>query len=210
MAPRKSRNFKLYIHRVMKQIHPNLGICSKTMNSLNDIICDLESKLCEQAIDLCKKNKSVTLTARDIQGSTVLLLPGQLSKHAVSEGTKALQKFSVSKSGSVSKPKTISKRSGLTFPAGSTVRHLKSCFPFGRVQPAAGVYLAAVLEYITAEIVELAGNATRDHNRVRISNRHIGLGIMQDEELYKLFGGSVVPGSGVVPNIQPILLPKAK
>jgi histone H2A len=209
MAPRKSRNFKLYIHRVLKSIHPKLGISSKTMDSLNDIIRDLESRICQQAIQLCLKNSSKTLKARDIQGSIYLLLPGQLARHAVSEGTKAITKYSTTESGSVSSPKTISKRSGLQFPAGSTVRHLKSCFG-GRVQPAAGVYLAAVLEYITAEIVELAGNATRDHNRVRISNRHIGLGIMQDEELYKLLGGSVVPGSGVVPNIQSILLPKAK
>ncbi len=77
-----------------------------------------------------------------------------------------------------------------------------------RIGGGAPVYLAAVLEYLTAEILELAGNAARDNRKTRIIPRHIQLAIRNDEELNSLLSNVTLAQGGVLPNIQAALLPK--
>merc|ERR1711997_947409 len=77
-----------------------------------------------------------------------------------------------------------------------------------RLGSGAPVYMAAVLEYLCAEILELAGNAARDNKRKRIIPRHLQLAVRNDEELNKLLGGVTIAQGGVLPNIQAVLLPK--
>ena len=77
-----------------------------------------------------------------------------------------------------------------------------------RIGAGAPVYLAAVLEYLAAEILELAGNAARDNKKTRIIPRHIQLAVRNDEELSKLLSGVTIASGGVLPNIHTVLLPK--
>ena len=104
--------------------------------------------------------------------------------------------------------KTLSSRAGLQFPVGRIHRKLRKGNFAERVGAGAPVYLAAVLEYLTAEVLELAGNAARDNKKSRIIPRHLQLAIRNDEELNKLLGGVTISQGGVMPNIQAQLLPK--
>lgn len=106
------------------------------------------------------------------------------------------------------KAKTRSSRAGLQFPVGRVHRLLRKGNYAERVGAGAPVYLAAVLEYLTAEILELAGNAARDNKKTRIIPRHLQLAIRNDEELNKLLGRVTIAQGGVLPNIQAVLLPK--
>ena len=109
---------------------------------------------------------------------------------------------------SKSKSKSRSSRAGLQFPVGRIHRHLKSGSVGTRIGAGAPVYLAAVLEYMAAEVLELAGNAARDNKKSRIIPRHITLAVRNDEELNKFLSGVTVAAGGVLPNIHSVLLPK--
>ncbi|XP_060950274.1 late histone H2A.2.2-like [Limanda limanda] len=101
-----------------------------------------------------------------------------------------------------------SSRAGITFPVGRIHRQLKQGHFAKRVGDGAAVYLAASLEYLCAEILELAGNACRDNKKHRINPRHILLAVKHDEEISKLLAGVTISEGGVIPNIQATLLPK--
>ncbi|EGO03915.1 hypothetical protein SERLA73DRAFT_175602 [Serpula lacrymans var. lacrymans S7.3] len=100
-----------------------------------------------------------------------------------------------------------STKAGLQFPVSRIHRMLRKSNYTKRVGSGAPVYLAAVLEYLAAEILELAGNAARDNKKRRINPRHLQLAIRNDEELSKLLGDVIISEGGVVPFINPALLP---
>ncbi|GLC68395.1 hypothetical protein PLESTF_000686400 [Pleodorina starrii] len=89
----KSETYKLYIYKVLKQVHPDTGISSKAMSIMNSFINDIFEKVATEASKLSRYNKKPTVTSREIQTAVRLVLPGELAKHAVSEGTKAVTKF---------------------------------------------------------------------------------------------------------------------
>ena len=113
------------------------------------------------------------------------------------------------KSAGGKKQTSRSVKAGLQFPVGRVGRFLKKGRYAARVGGGAPVYLAAIMEYLTAEVLELAGNAARDNKKNRIVPRHIQLAVRNDEELNKLFGNVTIANGGVLPNIHTVLLPKS-
>eukprot|EP00095_Tigriopus_kingsejongensis_P007519 snap_masked-scaffold103_size370364-processed-gene-1.16 protein:Tk07519 transcript:snap_masked-scaffold103_size370364-processed-gene-1.16-mRNA-1 annotation:"h2b3_tigca ame: full" len=99
---RKSRkrkeSYAIYIYKVLKQVHPGTGISSKAMSIMNSFVNDIFERLAAEAARLAHYNKRSTITSREIQTAVRLLLPGELAKHAVSEGTKAVTKYTSAKS----------------------------------------------------------------------------------------------------------------
>ena len=91
------QSYGSYIYKVMKQVHPDVGITAKSMSIMNSFVNDIFERLAGQASRLAQQNKKSTIGSREIQTAVRLLLPGELAKHAVSEGTKAVTKYTSSK-----------------------------------------------------------------------------------------------------------------
>jgi histone H2B len=90
---KRIESFSSYIHKVLKQVHPDTGISTKSMSIMNSFINDVFERLAGEAGKLGKYNSKTTLSSREVQTAVRLVLPGELAKHAVSEGTKAVTKF---------------------------------------------------------------------------------------------------------------------
>ena len=91
------QSYAIYIYKVLKQVHPDTGVSSKAMSIMNSFVNDLFERIAAEASKLAHYNKRSTITSREIQTAVRLLLPGELAKHAVSEGTKAVTKYTSSK-----------------------------------------------------------------------------------------------------------------
>merc|ERR1711953_676141 len=96
---RKSRkeSYAVYIYKVLKQVHPDTGVSSKAMSIMNSFVNDIFERIAAESSRLAHYNKRSTISSREIQTAVRLLLPGELAKHAVSEGTKAVTKYTSSK-----------------------------------------------------------------------------------------------------------------
>nr|XP_003707916.2 PREDICTED: histone H2B-like isoform X1 [Megachile rotundata] len=94
---RRKESYAIYIYKVLKQVHPDTGISSKAMSIMNSFVNDVFERIAAEASRLAHYNKRSTITSREIQTAVRLLLPGELAKHAVSEGTKAVTKYTSSK-----------------------------------------------------------------------------------------------------------------
>jgi histone H2B len=89
-------SYQAFIFKVLKQVHPDTGISNKAMNIMNSFVADIFERVASEAGRLARYNKKQTITSREIQTAVRLLLPGELAKHAVSEGTKAVTKYNAS------------------------------------------------------------------------------------------------------------------
>ncbi|XP_069109154.1 histone H2B-like [Argopecten irradians] len=90
---KRRESYSIYIYKVLKQVHPDTGVSSKAMSIMNSFVNDIFERIAAEASRLAHYNKRSTITSREIQTAVRLLLPGELAKHAVSEGTKAVTKY---------------------------------------------------------------------------------------------------------------------
>ena len=96
-SKKRRESYSIYVYKVLKQVHPDTGISSKAMSIMNSFVNDIFERIAQEASRLAHYNKKATITSREIQTAVRLLLPGELAKHAVSEGTKAVTKYTSSK-----------------------------------------------------------------------------------------------------------------
>lgn len=108
------------------------------------------------------------------------------------------------------KPQSRSSRAHLNFPVGRVHTILRKGNYAPRIAADASVYLAAVLEYLTAEILELASDVAKDFNKIVLTPRHLMMAIRKDEEFNKLLASVTISSGGVIPSINPQLLPAKK
>ena len=92
-SKKRVESYSSYIYKVLKQVHPDTGISKKGMSIMNSFINDIFERIATEAGKLSRYSKKMTLSSREIQTAVRLILPGELAKHAVSEGTKAVTKY---------------------------------------------------------------------------------------------------------------------
>ncbi|CAM9959435.1 unnamed protein product [Ascophyllum nodosum] len=93
---KRTESYSSYIYKVLKQVHPDTGISKRGMSIMNSFINDVFERVAGESGKLTRYNKKATLSSREVQTAVRLMLPGELAKHAVSEGTKAVTKFTSS------------------------------------------------------------------------------------------------------------------
>lgn len=205
-VPKKKRRTKrdyeylgTYINKVLKQVHPSGGITGEAEKSVNVLLMDTLDRTMKVVNDLLQSSKTHTVKATVISAALSTIITGELGKHAKSEGTKSVTKFQSSVAGTKGAGVSKASRAGLKFPPtriGHMIRERASgC---SRLSETASITMAAALEYLAAEVLELAGNSAYDHKHKLINNRDILLAISNDFELHKLYKNVVLPG-GVVP-----------
>jgi histone H3/H4 len=208
MPPSKVKvhqTFDLYIKAVLKQINPAVRISKDSVSQINFIVNQLAAKIGLSAKGMMTSEKTITLKL--IKVAVDLSLPGELDKHARAEGARAVTKF-------VNSPKSGKKTdlSGLKVPP-SRIHRIIADTCKQRIGTTASIYCAAVVEYIIAEILELAGSVTTQETRKVISSRDLFMAINHDEELHDLLKNKlnieILTGS-VIPKIHSILIPRNK
>lgn len=197
-------NYSTYIRQILKIVHEDTGINGEAMMVVNDILSHTLVLIKRTAAELARLGGTKTVNSRDIQSAVRMILPGLLNQHAARQGVAAVTRFN-------SNPAKGDKsaRAGVIVSIGRVARHLKKNLDM-RVSGDAPVYMAAVLQYVVAELLELAGNVARNQKKVRITPRHIALALMNDRELEKLYNKVVIASGGVLPNIAAALLPRKK
>ena len=206
---RKYNKFDTYIERVLKHLYPELGMTGEVKGEVNNIITATFRKIMDTVNYLNMQSDRKTISARDIGIATDVILGKDLAKHARQEGTRAVTKYNTSEA---EKGTSRSTRAGLIFPVGrieNTWIRPALCGRNTRLSEDAPVYMAAVLEYITADVLELAGHVAQDDKKVRITTRHLALALQRDDELNMFFGDYIVSG-GIAPHIHSALLLKKK
>lgn len=94
---KRKESYSSYLFKILKQVHPDTGISSKSMSILNSLVNDMFEKIASESSRLSAHSGRQTLSSREIQTAVRLIFPGELAKHAVSEGTKAVTKYTTSK-----------------------------------------------------------------------------------------------------------------
>jgi len=185
--------FDVYIRKVLKQVHPDTNISKDTVFQTNTILNLIANKVASESLKLCRIDKKTTVSVRHVQQAIRILLPGELTKHASSELAKAITRASSHR------PMTTNRENAeLQFPPTRVGRFMTD--HSGRTGVDSKIALAAILEYLSAEMLELAGNMANDLRKLTVTTRHLFLAINNDKELSKLVNNTLgykIPLTGV-------------
>ena len=204
---KKSRFFETYISKVIKQVSEKNGITSNAKQQLNSVLCMIVKTISNTTRNLTEISKKKTLSDKEVLNALLIVLPGQLAQNSVQEGKKSVIRFKEYDS----KGSSRQDKAGIIFPPSITEKFLRN-FGYSKIMvtSSAPVCLAAVAEYIAAEILELASNSARDNKRIRITIRDLEMGVRNDPELNQFFIKENISflGGGNTPFIHESLLSK--
>jgi histone H2B len=180
-------SYKSYIRKVLAQVHPEIRIGQSATDVIDSLVKTMLSKIKEQACKLTLLKGGKTIDTKILTAALELFLPTELAKHAIAEGTKAVTKFHATTLDAT----TQAAKAGLIFNVGRVKRHLKDNITL-RVSADTPVFLAAVLEYMTAEILELAGRNAESRSRKTIDSKAVHYSIREDDELSGVFSDALI------------------
>lgn len=206
---KKNHYFEIFISKVIKQVSEKCNITSNAKQQLNSFLCILAKKISSFAFELTIFSKKKTISHKEVSSSIKMILGDGVLKNSILEGEKAINKFKESQKNNGSR-KT---KAGIIFSPSICEKFLRNFGNFNiMVTVFAPVYLAAVLEYLTYEILDLASNYVQIDKRIRITIRDIEVSVRNDFELDKLFNTLNISflGGGVLPYIHPSLTKKKK
>ena len=209
-------NYNQYIPRLLKQVHPYLGLTSEAKETLNLILNALVIELTNQSIDLLrpknyknpgkKLSETKTLSTKTMETSTLLLLTRELAKHAISEGKKAVRNFKSFKKEKDIKT-TKADKAKLQLSVSKTENVIRAhLLKTENLSTETSFFTTAVVEYICAELLELSGNACKDEKRQRIKTIDIKKAVINDTELESLIRTLNIS----LPGVRPAILKKNK
>jgi len=205
---KKSHYFETFISKVLKQVSENAGITSNAKQQLNSFLCTLAKYISRIAKELTIHGRKKTISDKEILNSIKIVLSGGLLDNSILEGEKSVNIINTSNDKG-----SRQNKAGIIFPPSITEKFLRN-FGYSKIMIAntSSVYLSAVLEYLTYEILDLSLNYCKENKRSRITIRDIEVTIRNDEEFSKIFRkiNYVFLGGGVIPFIHPSLLVKKK
>ena len=203
---KKYHFFETFISKVLKQVSSSSGITSNAKQQLNSALIILSKKISSIVVNLTEISKKKTISEKEVINALSIIINGDLLSKSIYEGKKALSNFN-----DLEKTKGSSRqnKAGIIFPPSIMEKFLRN---FGNsklmVTSTAPIFFAAAIEYITAEILDLASISSKDFKRVRITIRDLELAIRNDEELDSLFTKLNISflGGGVLKNIKKLVI----
>ena len=205
---KKNHYYEIYISKVIKQISENCGITSDAKQQLNSFLCILSKHIGLVVTRLTIIGKKKTISEKEILNALSIILNGELLKNSLIEGERAIKNFK-----NDDKKGSRQNKAGIIFPPSITEKFLRN---FGNsklmITSSAPIYMAAALEYLTYEILDLSCMYTKDNKRIRITIRDLEIITKNDVEINKLFTKLNISflGGGVIPFIHNSLLKKKK
>ena len=198
----KMETYSTYIRTVLHMVHADIAISNTAKVVINSLAYDVYERLVLAANTLRMMLNKQTLGVREIETAVRQILPGELAKHAMSALIKAVTRYADGIRGNTKVRISRSKRAQLIFPVARIEKNMRITLKGVSIGESAAVAVAAVLEYIVAEVLELSGNSCRSDRRKRILPKDVLKSIKHDEELDKLLHNVAIPQGGISSHIQ--------
>ena len=208
---KKSRYFETYISKLLKNVSEKNGITSNAKQQLNSVLCILAQRMCDVVLQLTSVANKKTVSVKEVENAVRVMFNGELAKNSLQEGHTAVEKYGDNED--TVKGASRQDRAGILFPPSITDKFIRhSGFGYAKIMitSSAPVFMAAVLEYLTAELLDMSATIARDNKRVRITIRDLEMSVRTDNEFNTLFNTYNLEflGGGVVPFIHESLLAK--
>ena len=209
---KKTKFFDIYIQKALKQVSKN-EITSNAKQQLNNLLIIIAKLITEKTLYLVEVSKKKTISVKELENSVGILFSGELKNVIIEEGKKSVIKFRENIDEEEKKGFSVQNKIGIIFPPSMCEKFLRK---FGNsnimITVESPVYLASVLEYISAEILDLSSSIASAHNRIRITVRDLEIAIRTDYEFNSFFNKNNIYfiGGGIIPFINPIIKNKNK